>query len=117
MRTPSRLLAVVLIFLFVSAVYLFTFPQPNLLYAGVVLAHALIGELEAAGGGMPAVACRGDRGGEATHGRLSGRDGCPIIAWPIVSSDAAARQARRGHEMGAVGDGDGTSLSPASGAG
>jgi hypothetical protein len=41
----SRLFSAVLIFLFCSAVYLFAFPQPNVFYAGMVLAHALIGVL------------------------------------------------------------------------
>ena len=39
----SRLFSATLVFLFVSAIYLFAFPQPNILYAGVVLAHALLG--------------------------------------------------------------------------
>ena len=38
-----RLLAPMLIFLFVSAIYLYAFPQPNVWYAGVVLVHALVG--------------------------------------------------------------------------
>jgi Tfp pilus assembly protein PilF len=47
--TPSsqsfgvRALPWLLIFLVISAAYLFTFPQPNLFYAGVVLLHALGG--------------------------------------------------------------------------
>jgi len=32
-----------LVFLFISAIYLYAFPQPNVVYAGVVLAHALVG--------------------------------------------------------------------------
>jgi Tetratricopeptide repeat/Cytochrome c554 and c-prime len=43
----SRFLAATLVFLFVSAIYLFAFPQPNIFYAGVVLTHALIGVLAA----------------------------------------------------------------------
>src|SRR5437763_11503686 len=39
----SRLFSATLVFLFASAIYLFAFPQPNILYAGVVLAHALVG--------------------------------------------------------------------------
>jgi Flp pilus assembly protein TadD len=38
-----RLLAPMLAFLFVSAVYLYAFPQPNIFYAGMVLMHALVG--------------------------------------------------------------------------
>jgi len=38
-----RLLAPMLAFLFLSALYLYAFPQPNILYAAVVLAHALVG--------------------------------------------------------------------------
>lgn len=39
----SRLLAGLVIFLAVSAAYLYAFPQPNLLYAGAVLLHTLAG--------------------------------------------------------------------------
>src|SRR5229473_5109595 len=42
-RTLSWLLA----FLAISAAYLYTFPQPTILYAGVVLAHALGGAVAA----------------------------------------------------------------------
>jgi Flp pilus assembly protein TadD len=38
-----RLLAPLLIFLFVSAVYLYAFPQPNIFYACVVLLHTFAG--------------------------------------------------------------------------
>jgi cytochrome c-type biogenesis protein CcmH/NrfG len=38
-----RALSWLLAFLFVSAIYLYAFPQANVLYAGVVLMHALIG--------------------------------------------------------------------------
>jgi cytochrome c-type biogenesis protein CcmH/NrfG len=38
-----RLLAPMLVFLFVSAVYLYAFPQPNVFYAIVVLLHAFVG--------------------------------------------------------------------------
>src|SRR6266498_3337362 len=38
-----RLLAPMLVFLFLSAVYLYAFPQANIFYAGVVLMHALVG--------------------------------------------------------------------------
>jgi tetratricopeptide (TPR) repeat protein len=41
----SRLLSIAFLFLFVSAIYLFAFPQPNVFYAGVVLAHMLVGVL------------------------------------------------------------------------
>ena len=37
------LLTRALVFLFLSAIYLYAFPQANVLYAGVVLAHALVG--------------------------------------------------------------------------
>jgi hypothetical protein len=40
-----RLLAPMLVFLFVSAIYLYAFPQANVVYAVVVLLHALIGTL------------------------------------------------------------------------
>jgi tetratricopeptide (TPR) repeat protein len=39
----SRTLAWLLVFLAVSAAYLYAFPQPNLVYAAVVLLHALVG--------------------------------------------------------------------------
>lgn len=32
-----------LVFLFLSAIYLYAFPQPNIFYAGVVLAHVMVG--------------------------------------------------------------------------
>ena len=38
-----RALVSFLVFLFVSAIYLYAYPQPNIFYAGVVLAHALAG--------------------------------------------------------------------------
>src|ERR1700730_9310835 len=38
-----RALAPLLVFLFLSAIYLYAFPQANVFYAGVVLAHALAG--------------------------------------------------------------------------
>ena len=38
-----RLLAPALLFLFLSAIYLYAFPQPNLFYAIVVLLHAVVG--------------------------------------------------------------------------
>jgi tetratricopeptide (TPR) repeat protein len=38
-----RALAPMLVFLFVSAIYLYAFPQANIFYAGVVLLHALVG--------------------------------------------------------------------------
>jgi tetratricopeptide (TPR) repeat protein len=44
---PRRALLWLLAFLAVSAVYLYAFPQPNLLYAAVVLLHALAGVLAA----------------------------------------------------------------------
>jgi tetratricopeptide (TPR) repeat protein len=43
----SRALSGLLIFLFVSAVYLYTFPQPNVFYAAVVLLHAVAGVVSA----------------------------------------------------------------------
>jgi Tfp pilus assembly protein PilF len=39
----SRILAWLVVFLAVSAAYMYTFPQPNIPYAGVVLLHALAG--------------------------------------------------------------------------
>jgi tetratricopeptide (TPR) repeat protein len=38
-----RALSGLLVFLFVSAIYLYAFPQPNIVYAGIVLLHALAG--------------------------------------------------------------------------
>jgi tetratricopeptide (TPR) repeat protein len=38
-----RILTGLLVFLVLSAAYLYTFPQPNVFYAGVVLLHALVG--------------------------------------------------------------------------
>src|SRR5438309_479974 len=42
-----RLLAPMLLFLFVSAIYLYAFPQTNVFYAVVVLFHALVGLIAA----------------------------------------------------------------------
>jgi hypothetical protein len=42
-----RALPGLLVLLIVSAAYLYTFPQPNIFYAGVVLLHALGGVLTA----------------------------------------------------------------------
>jgi tetratricopeptide (TPR) repeat protein len=39
----NRLLSLLIAFLVVSAIYLYAFPQANVLYAGVVLVHALAG--------------------------------------------------------------------------
>ncbi|HYL15385.1 MAG TPA: tetratricopeptide repeat protein [Terriglobales bacterium] len=41
--TSSRVLAALLVFLFASAVYLFGFPQPNIIYPAIVLLHVLGG--------------------------------------------------------------------------
>jgi cytochrome c-type biogenesis protein CcmH/NrfG len=41
--STHRALAALLVLLVVSAAYLYTFPQPNVFYAGVVLLHALAG--------------------------------------------------------------------------
>src|SRR5579862_2677867 len=46
-RTYPRLIPALFIFLVVSAAYLYTFPQANVLYAGVVLLHALAGAIVA----------------------------------------------------------------------
>src|SRR6266536_3312865 len=43
----GRALSWLLAFLVFSAVYLYTFPQPNIVYAGVVLLHAVAGVLAA----------------------------------------------------------------------
>src|SRR5271169_1838199 len=43
----GRVLSWLLPFLVISAAYLYTFPQPNLFYAGVVLLHAVGGVLTA----------------------------------------------------------------------
>ncbi|HET7442881.1 MAG TPA: tetratricopeptide repeat protein [Terriglobales bacterium] len=45
--TVRTVLFALVVFLFVSAVYLYTFPQPNVFYAGVVLLHAVIGAIAA----------------------------------------------------------------------
>ena len=45
----AKLGPAVLIFLFVSAIYLYAFPQANLIYPAVVLAHAGLGLLAAIG--------------------------------------------------------------------
>lgn len=41
--TPNRALSGLLVFLFISAAYLYTFPQANVFYAGIVLFHVLAG--------------------------------------------------------------------------
>ena len=41
--TSYRALSWLLVFLFISAAYLYTFPQPNVFYAGIVLLHVLAG--------------------------------------------------------------------------
>jgi Flp pilus assembly protein TadD len=43
----SRALPGLIAFLFVSAVYLYTFPQPNVVYAAIVLLHAVAGAVAA----------------------------------------------------------------------
>jgi Flp pilus assembly protein TadD len=43
----SRILSALVVFLFISAVYLFAFPQPNLFYAAIVLLHMAGGVLAA----------------------------------------------------------------------
>ena len=43
----GRVLSWLLPFLVISAAYLYTFPQPNIFYAGVVLLHALTGVIAA----------------------------------------------------------------------
>src|SRR6267154_2795720 len=43
----GRILPGLLIFLALSAAYLYTFPQANIFYAGIVLAHALVGVVTA----------------------------------------------------------------------
>src|SRR5271168_1131691 len=43
--SAGRVLSAILIFLGVSAAYLYTFPQPNVFYAVVVLLHAVAGVL------------------------------------------------------------------------
>src|SRR5271157_735531 len=42
-NSVGRLLSLLIAFLVVSAIYLYAFPQANVLYAGVVLLHALAG--------------------------------------------------------------------------
>jgi hypothetical protein len=43
----SRVFPGLLVFLLVSAAYLYTFPQPNIFYAVVVLLHAIAGVITA----------------------------------------------------------------------
>src|ERR1700688_3741950 len=43
----GRALSWLVVFLIISAAYLYAFPQPNIIYAGVVLLHALGGVLAA----------------------------------------------------------------------
>jgi cytochrome c-type biogenesis protein CcmH/NrfG len=43
----SRVFTGLLVFLFISAVYLYTFPQPNVFYATVVLLHVIAGAITA----------------------------------------------------------------------
>ena len=45
--TSHKVLRGLVLFLTVSAVYLYAFPQPNVFYAGVVLLHALLGVVAA----------------------------------------------------------------------
>src|SRR5450631_2384583 len=42
-NSVSRVLPLLIAFLVVSAIYLYAFPQANVLYAGVVLLHAIAG--------------------------------------------------------------------------
>src|SRR4029077_14154914 len=42
-RVSHRLFIGLLVFLVVSASYLYTFPQPNVFYAAIVLLHAVVG--------------------------------------------------------------------------
>src|SRR5437660_4441010 len=44
----ARLLSTLGVFLFISAVYLFAFPQPNVIYPAMVLLHVLAGVLATA---------------------------------------------------------------------
>ena len=46
-RVRERLFPTLLAFLFLSAIYLFAFPQPNIFYAGIVLLHVLGGVVAA----------------------------------------------------------------------
>jgi tetratricopeptide (TPR) repeat protein len=46
--SAKRCLLFALLFLFISAVYLYAFPQPNVFYAAVVLLHAVVGVIAAA---------------------------------------------------------------------
>ena len=41
----GRALSWLVVFLVISAAYLYTFPQPNIFYAGMVLLHAAVGVL------------------------------------------------------------------------
>ncbi len=43
----SRAFSALLVFLVVSATYLYTFPQPNIFYAVIVLLHATTGVVAA----------------------------------------------------------------------
>jgi len=46
--SARQLLSFALIFLFVSAVYLYAYPQPNVFYAAIVLLHTVVGVIAAA---------------------------------------------------------------------
>src|ERR1700685_537374 len=43
----SRVLPGLIVFLFISATYLYTFPQPNVFYAAIVLLHVVAGVIAA----------------------------------------------------------------------
>jgi tetratricopeptide (TPR) repeat protein len=43
----GRVLSTLVVFLFISALYLFAFPQPNVIYPAIVLLHLLLGVLAA----------------------------------------------------------------------
>ncbi len=45
--SSSRTLSALIVFLFISAAYLYTLPQPNVFYAAIVLLHAVAGVLTA----------------------------------------------------------------------
>src|SRR5271157_4311332 len=47
-NSVGRVLSLLIAFLVVSAIYLYAFPQANVLYAGVVLLHAVAGVVASA---------------------------------------------------------------------
>ncbi|HUD67368.1 MAG TPA: tetratricopeptide repeat protein [Candidatus Sulfotelmatobacter sp.] len=73
----DRTLSWLVVFLAISAAYLYTFPQPNIFYAGVVLLHA-------AGGGLTAILLIPAFLRRLPTGSVSSRAGWLLIAFGAV---------------------------------